>query len=316
MATTVPSTQTPARLLDGSPSMQRGSGPTSKGASRPANLAFLLVVTLLLTACLTPSNRSLTYTQADPEASTITVATWNIAESPLTEEHIAVIESAPHIDVLLLQEIMVTEGPLLVTHEGSFPPFDSKILLPVNPARDGKYESQAILVRGRIDNHRVLPLEHSGEKRRVALLAEVELHSGERLVVVNTDHEISLFGLGPRDRQLQVNSLVEHLSGIGDDLPVIVGGDFNSGGAWFRPFWGMTSTGEITGIDMALAPIGFSPTFEKANRPITFFQPPWPVWRTLDMLYFRDVKSLSWETHWHPHLSDHALVVGVYAAPE
>ncbi|MCC5876304.1 MAG: endonuclease/exonuclease/phosphatase family protein [Candidatus Sumerlaeia bacterium] len=275
-------------------------------------LLLVLLVAVVTSGCLAPRDRSHRFPSPTEETATFTVATWNIAEKPFSPKHLEAIGQDNGIDILLLQEIMIRAEEPLQAVEKAHPPFDAKVVVPVNPAGDGMYESQAILVRGRIDEHHILPLDHVGEKQRVALLAKVDLHSGERLVVINTDHEISFFGLGPNDRQHQVNSLVGHLATLDHSLPIIVGGDFNSGGAWTRPFWGMTYTREIDDIDKTLGAVDFKPLFQPSHRPLTFFQPPWPVWRTLDLFYFRDLEPVAWETRWHPHLSDHAMVVATF----
>lgn len=273
------------------------------------------VLLVLSTGCLAP--RPMDFTWDDEAIHTresalvVTLGTWNIAGRGLAE-HLALELEEVETDFLFLQEV----------HTVDFPPFEATVfdlddgrwavIGPINEVRsDGTMEAQVILSRYPILETGIVPLDRSGAKKRVALWANVDL-GFTSLLLVNTDHEISLFRLGPDDRQKQVDSLLAYLESIDGRLPVLLGGDFNTGGAWLSPLSGISSSAENQRLYLDMEEAGFVPAFPKEELPLTFYQFPWPIRRTLDHLFARHAQPLHTSTHWRRDLSDHALVRGSF----
>lgn len=94
--------------------------------------------------------------------------------------------------------------------------------------KKGLWEGLVIASRFPFESSEIIPLNHSNEKDRVALIANFKTESGETFFFTNTDHEVSLFSTDFYDRKKQLQSLVDHFkqtNAIG-----VITGDFNTTG--------------------------------------------------------------------------------------
>ena len=148
------------------------------------------------------------------------------------------------------------------------------------------WEAQAVVSRFPIDDARGWALDASGAKRRVALVAQIDV-GGRAVCVVNTDHEPSFFS-GRDGNRRQVGRLAARLGqwlGGGEaDGCVVVAGDFNCAGNLWR---GYGNAGHVVRVDRALAPLGLRPAAPPA-RAATFSA--WPLWLRLDRVYARGAR--------------------------
>lgn len=94
--------------------------------------------------------------------------------------------------------------------------------------KNGTWEGQVIASRFPISFSEVIPLKHSGEKQRIALVAYFKTETNEDFFFANTDHEVKVFSLDFNDRKKQLSSLVEHFSKT--KIQGIIAGDFNTTG--------------------------------------------------------------------------------------
>ena len=155
------------------------------------------------------------------------------------------------------------------------------------------WEAQAVVSRFPIEAAGGWPLDASGAKRRMALVAQLDV-GGRAVCVVNTDHEPSFFS-GRDGNRRQVGRLVERLEGWVAEEPagdttaaagrcVVVAGDFNCAGNLWRGY----GNGEhVVRVDRALAPLGLRPAAPRA-RAATFNA--WPLWLRLDRVYVRGAR--------------------------
>ena len=126
--------------------------------------------------------------------------------------------------------------------------------MPAN--RDPKrrqWESQVIASRFPIERVDVWPLDDRGAKRRVALTARIDV-AGRTVLVVNTDHEPSMFAWRDGNRR-QARRLADRVWACGNEF-VIVAGDFNCAGNLFRL---RGNTANVRHVDHALAGAGLTP---------------------------------------------------------
>jgi endonuclease/exonuclease/phosphatase family metal-dependent hydrolase len=97
----------------------------------------------------------------------------------------------------------------------------------VNPVDDKKgiWEGQIIASRFPFSSTEIIPLHHSNQKVRVALIANFKTENNQTFFFTNTDHEVSFFS-DFNDRKKQLLSLVDHFkqtNAIG-----VITGDFNT----------------------------------------------------------------------------------------
>jgi endonuclease/exonuclease/phosphatase family metal-dependent hydrolase len=93
-------------------------------------------------------------------------------------------------------------------------------------------EGQVIASRYPIRSAELWALKTYGEKRRIALAAMLDV-DGKPVRFVDTDHEPSIVSL-VRGNVRETESLVAQLDQHRDDIPTLVGGDFNTSGCLVR----------------------------------------------------------------------------------
>ena len=153
------------------------------------------------------------------------------------------------------------------------------VYLPLN-GRGGTWEGQAIVSRWPIVQAEVWPLEATGRKRRVALVAWLDTPAGI-VRLVNTAHETAMTGIGPEDRAKQVSSLVENLTKDRASL-AIVAGDFSTSGNWI----GSGARGEIATLSEWMDKAGFVQVSSGRNE-TTYHA--WPWYLSRDHIFLRDM---------------------------
>ncbi|MES2768997.1 MAG: endonuclease/exonuclease/phosphatase family protein [Bdellovibrionota bacterium] len=94
--------------------------------------------------------------------------------------------------------------------------------------KKGVWEGQVIASRFPILSVEVIPLNHSGQKKRVALVANFKTENGENFFFANTDHEVQIFSIDFNDRKKQLLSLVEYFNKT--ESMGVIAGDFNTTG--------------------------------------------------------------------------------------
>ncbi len=167
----------------------------------------------------------------------------------------------------------------------------------LNQESNGQWEGQAIVSSLPFSKCELIPLEFNGKKRRAAIKAEF-LHMDKPLWVVNTDHEVKLFQLGPADRALQVESLVQYFQN-NSNVPVILLGDFNTAGN--SNLWGLSSKEEIEQTYEMLARAGFSPLVNIPEDAVTF-----RTWgNQLDHILLKSLEPSPWQRFDSAIGSDH-----------
>lgn len=159
------------------------------------------------------------------------------------------------------------------------------------------WEGQAIVSALPFSKCRLIPLEHNGDKRRAAVKAEFQFENSP-VWVVNTDHEVKLFELGPSDRARQLHSL-ENFFAANRDIPVVLLGDFNTTGNSY-PF-GLSSEDEIKRTYEILARVGFTSLSSIPRYAITF-----KTWgNQLDHILLRGFEEGRWHRYDFAIGSDH-----------
>lgn len=192
----------------------------------------------------------------------ITVGSYNLYGLRNENEIKKDLSRLPQVDIWAFQEV-----------EGSFTEkTDQKIksILPegkwyivsqkVNPSelKSGAWEGQVIASRFPMDSIDVVPLNHSGEKNRIALVAYFKTQTGENFFFANTDHEVKVFSLDFNDRKKQLLSLVEYFKNT--SMKGIITGDFNTTGG----------KDEIQKTEAVLKGAGFSRALPNKNESYTF----------------------------------------------
>lgn len=236
---------------------------------------------------------------APAEATTLTVATFNVNEMRTPQLLAEDVRLMPPVDVWILQDV-----PLPAPGEPLEPTLDKlRAMLPpgqwygvaarMNPADDKKqkgWEGQATLSRTPVGEAQLWRLEASGPKRRRALVAPVETTAGP-LQVINTDHEASF--LDPTDgNRKQVSGLISQLRRTGDG-PAVVGGDFSSAGNAFRM---RTSTKDVDLIINQMASAHFVPLPERPDAEAAPTYKFWSAGVQLDHLFSRALECAEWDS--------------------
>jgi endonuclease/exonuclease/phosphatase family metal-dependent hydrolase len=162
----------------------------------------------------------------------LTVATYNVSQQiypQLLRNDIA----AAAADVWMFQEVLVGRDSPVETVRSLLPHGNWDIaVVRVNPGADPKtVECQAIASRFPIQRTAIWPLEVRSERRRCALVAWINV-DGADLMMVNTDHEPGYFAWTVTQDKL-LDSLVGYLRQQPAG-PIVVGGDFNSCGNFWR----------------------------------------------------------------------------------
>lgn len=167
----------------------------------------------------------------------------------------------------------------------------------LNQESANAWEGQAIVSSLPISNCRLIPLQFNGRKQRAALQAEIHFHSTP-IWIVNTDHEVKLFELGPSDRKRQLDSLVEYFTSD-QNIPVVLLGDFNTTGS-MNPF-GLSSAEEIEQTYEILARVDFKPLMGIPSGAVTF-----KTWgNQLDHILLRGFREARWQRFDSAIGSDH-----------
>lgn len=175
------------------------------------------------------------------------------------------------------------------------------VFVPVNVASGAGsvwWEGQAVASRFPVARVDLWDLERSGTKHRVAVCAWLDTPQGS-VLVVNTDHEVGV-RLGPDDREKQVRSLLRKLSKIPHHVPVVVAGDFNTGGDVLA---GLSSQDEIACLNHRMSQAGFSVLPGIPDDFITFRQ--FLFARHLDHLFFKGLTMKEWGIAEQAKGSDH-----------
>lgn len=95
-------------------------------------------------------------------------------------------------------------------------------------SQKGIWEGQVIASKYPIDSIEVIPLKHTDEKQRVALVANFTTTANKKFQFVNTDHEVNVFSISFKDRKKQLESLVEYFKK--SNSSAVITGDFNTTG--------------------------------------------------------------------------------------
>jgi endonuclease/exonuclease/phosphatase family metal-dependent hydrolase len=90
------------------------------------------------------------------------------------------------------------------------------------------WEGQVIASRFPIDSVEVLPLKHTDQKERVALIANFTTPNGQKFFFTNTDHEVNMFSIDFNDRKKQLETLATHFQKL--NASGVITGDFNTTG--------------------------------------------------------------------------------------
>lgn len=208
----------------------------------------------------------------------LTVATYNVHGLLQRDAILRDLAALDRVNIWCLQEYRYLRG---VEIETILPPgrwYVATIPLNRAPGPSEVWEAQVIASRFPIESIQVWPLDDVGIKRRVALVARVNVN-GRCVLVVNTDHEPSFFAV--RDgNTVQVRRLAEHLRECADES-VIVAGDFNCAASLLRL---SSNSGHVRRIDAAMAGAGFSP----ATPPGATFRSG-PLRTHIDRIYVRQV---------------------------
>lgn len=146
----------------------------------------------------------------------------------------------------------------------------------VNRTNDQNWEGQVIASKYPFENIEILELDHTGEKQRVAVIANFKSEDGKIFSFVNTDHEVDIFKLDFNDRKKQLKSLVDHFEQT--HHATIITGDFNTtGGAQ-----------EITATEKIMLQANFS-RIKSNNDPVTFEK--FLIKKELDHFFTRGIQS-------------------------
>jgi endonuclease/exonuclease/phosphatase family metal-dependent hydrolase len=227
----------------------------------------------------------------------ISVGSYNIHRQEHLEGLAADFVRLKTVDVLALQEVELQNSSELPPTLGALLESSWRFHCAerVNQNRNGTWESLALISRFPILKCGVLPLAHSGAKKRVALWALVDFSEVDPLLVINTDHETSaLLMLGFPDRKKQLESLKQHLSVCAQWLepgcegwPTVVLGDFNTSGlSLSSPF---ASKDELAKTIAFLQTVQLEYTPPCPDQEITF-QAFWGYYN-LDQLFFKNLRS-------------------------
>lgn len=185
--------------------------------------------------------------------STLTIGSYNIHWFENKKGLKKDLTNLQHIDVWSLQEVLYENNAL--------PPSDLIDILPTGtwfiatlPLNQEKslIEGQAIVSKFPLSDVQSLPLQHTGLKKRAALIASIDgLH------IINTDHEVQVFSLGFEDRLKQLLSLTQFTNTMKANTQVIILGDFNTAGDQ-RPHKYLSSSEEVESTYLFMQQNGFS----------------------------------------------------------
>jgi endonuclease/exonuclease/phosphatase family metal-dependent hydrolase len=189
------------------------------------------------------------------QSKALTVLSYNIKNQENIAGLLSDVELFKQIDLLALQEVRLSPvqedhfvDPFLKTVKKIWP---YQCEERVNALSHGFWESQIILSRYKIQQCGAFDLEKTGEKKRIALWAQIEIEKDRPLLFINTDHETDQFQFsGFPDRQKQLKTLVQRLNHCQEWLcegcqqwPTIVVGDFNTSGVSILFPW--STLGEV-----------------------------------------------------------------------
>jgi endonuclease/exonuclease/phosphatase family metal-dependent hydrolase len=200
-----------------------------------------------------PIQQTVRPSQSSQPSPLLTVGTYNVHGLQRADAVRNDLAKLDHVTVWCLQEYPHASGG---EAERILPPGRWYVAtIPVNcePRHPREWEAQVIASRFPIERVEVWPLDNGGAKRRVALAVRVDVN-GRKVLVVNTDHEPSMFAWR-NGNALQVKRLTEHLHNCGDE-PVVVAGDFNCSASLFRL---SSNTSHVRQVNAAMANVGFAP---------------------------------------------------------
>jgi endonuclease/exonuclease/phosphatase family metal-dependent hydrolase len=174
-------------------------------------------------------------------------------------------------------------------------------------------EGQVIASRCPIRSAEVWELKTDGDKRRVALVAVLDV-DGRAVRFVNTDHEPSIVSLA-RGNVRQTGSLIEALGRCeaADPMPTVVGGDFNTSGCLMRLVSGNADCAELR---QRMNATGFDEAFVRKVGARTYRSSVYSG--TLDHLFVRRASTLASGVDERATGSDHLPVwcrIDVYGMP-
>lgn len=191
--------------------------------------------------------------EATTSLTQINVGTYNIHWFENKEGLKKDFSNLKHIEVWSLQEVLFNNNALPPDELMEILPHGIWFIatLPMNTEKSQK-EGQLIASRYPLQNVQMIPLDHTGVKKRAALTASIG-----SLRIINTDHEVKVFSLGFEDRLKQLSSLVKFTHTLREGEKVIILGDFNTAGDQ-RPHKYLTSSQEVEITYRFMQQTGFS----------------------------------------------------------
>lgn len=195
----------------------------------------------------------------------IRVVSWNIKLGLEVDRAIEVLSTQPELkvaDLILLQE-MDDVGPARIADALGM---QSNYRAGFTVAKTGKPFGNAILVRGSIGELEIFNLPHKAliyGQHRIGVMAPVtiEPRTGPSLDLLACSVHAEVSTLSHRKQLVQYRQIADRV--ISTDVPVIVGGDFNTASA--RSIEGLVKNMSRVGLRRVL-PAGQS-TFSRFGRP-------------------------------------------------
>ena len=156
------------------------------------------------------------------------------------------------VDVWCLQEVAYVDEARLASVLPAGRWYVAVAAVNRDPKTSG-WEAQVIASQLPLENVEVWPIDEGDAKRRVAVVAHVDIGGGRRVLLVNADHQPSLVAWYDRNA-LQVRRLAKRL-GAWHEGAVIVAGDFNCSGNLLRM---RSNSAHVQQVDEVLGAVGFS----------------------------------------------------------
>jgi endonuclease/exonuclease/phosphatase family metal-dependent hydrolase len=243
-------------------------------------LSFLTIVHLglvvLLQGCAIGHGEfpSIVYSSPDTfgrgeDALMISISTYNLKGIRDPRGLARTLEALDFVDIWVFQEVnKAIEGQPDNIAFREFDPPDSLLSIlalenwnafyvPMNRVRKGnEWEGLAIVSKHGILEKGIWPLRATQPKQRGALYSVISLDAENRVLVVNTDHEVDIFSVTPTDRKQQVLDLSTNIRNFHyADIPVALLSDFNTVGVPLMP-WRMNAREEVAALKNSLRAIG------------------------------------------------------------
>jgi endonuclease/exonuclease/phosphatase family metal-dependent hydrolase len=197
------------------------------------------------------------------------------------------------VDIWGLQEVMFeNKQPLHSFHKIIPKIYTYQVAEPVAFVEGKTFEGHVILSKYPIELAGVIALQSSTIKNRAALYAIIKIND-QKILIVDTDHNVDFFEVGFRERTLNLESLLKGVHALNFAGPTIILGDFNTADSFLNWSRGLSGADEVALTQRFFREQGYQTS--ESGEPSSYTISKFGVEQQLDHLFFKNIESsLPW----------------------